>query len=188
MMPRMLVAVALLASIGCRFDADYAGGHYACSDGVCPAGLACNSADECVPPSELDAAPPDAPPLDLDCAEPGVIIPGAERIFTGDTTGDTAQITGLCDSRMMFGPEDVYAGTAIAGDPLHVTIDGDASVSAYVINTCVPSPPTCLGNSLATPGFALDISSLAQGNFYVIVDSELAAGGGPYTLSVTLGP
>jgi hypothetical protein len=188
MMPRMLVAVALTASIGCRFDADYAGGHYACSDGVCPAGLACNSADECVPPSELDAQVPDGPPPALDCSEPGVIIPGAERTFTGDTTGDSNDITAPCDSRNMFGPEDVYAGTAIAGDPLHVIIESDDDVAAYVIITCAASPPTCLGNSLATPGFPLDIPSLAAGNFYVVVDSELALGGGPYTLRVTLGP
>ena len=52
-MPRMrtvmLAILAATAASACGFDADYRGGAYRCSDGVCPTGLAC-VAGTCVAP------------------------------------------------------------------------------------------------------------------------------------------
>jgi hypothetical protein len=192
MMPRMLVLVVLLAS--CRFDADYGGGHYTCTDEVCPAGLICNLASQCVEPTAPDAAvdgleaPPDALPYALTCADPGPITRGVEHTFTGTTVGGTDRIDGSCASRVLVGPDDVFEATALAGDRLDLTIDGDAVVRAYVILACVMNQPACQGNMLASPGTPLAVTGLPAGSVWVVVDSENAALGGDYTLTVTVGP
>jgi hypothetical protein len=185
-------ALAALVLTGCRFDADYGGGRYRCSDGVCPPGLVCQGG-ACVDSEDpVDAAgdggSPDAAAART-CADPGVIERDGARVFLGTTEVGQSSIAGRCDGRIFNGPDHIYRGTALAGDRLAITIDGDAHVRAYVLDTCPASgTPDCLGGMLARPGFALALPDLPAGDLHVIVDTELAAQGAAYTLTVTLAP
>jgi hypothetical protein len=185
MMPRLLAFVAFCA--GCRFEADYSGGDFTCFDGVCPEGLVCNGERRCVEPgADLDGGL-DARPADLDCADPGIIARGAERTFEGTTVGDTDKIERMCDGRILFGPDHVYKTTALAGDSLALTIDGDVDMRAYVISTCAMNGDACLEGMLATTTTPLSLASV-EGDLLVIVDGDTPTSDGAYTLSVTVGP
>ncbi len=191
MMPRLVLVCALA---GCGFDADYRGGQYRCSDGVCPTSLRC--VDEvCVDPSTLDAAVPDASPdaspdamTARTCADPGELDRGAPVEASGDTTGGLNHVSAMCSAAVQNAPDDVFRLTAQAGDALDVAITGDAVVRAYVVTTCVapPSTPSCVGGTAASPGNPIALTGLAAGDVYVVVDGENAALGGSYTVTVHL--
>ena len=188
-MPRLIaLAFALVASGACRFDADYTGGTYRCSDGVCPAGLVCSAAEVCEPPGDA-AASPDAPSAALTCADPGELSAGV-TVFDGTTVGGINHVSGSCDLSIYNGPDDVYRATVAAGADLEVQITGETTVRAYVITACVPNPqtPACVGDMVAQPGFALALTDLPAGDVYVLVDEVNPAGGTDYTLTVDLAP
>lgn len=189
-MPRMALAIALVGS-GCWFDADYKGGTYKCSDGVCPSGLAC-VAGTCVASGTPDAKPG---PIDamaaLTCGDPGAIVRGTGAARSGTTAGGTNHVSAMCVALIMNGPDDVYRVDAQAGDKLTVSITGDSVVRAYVIATCPapPATPTCEGGAFTEPGVAaLMVTGLTAGPHYVVVDGENAALGGSYAITVDLGP
>ena len=193
MMPRLLITALALLVAACRFDTDYGGGTYTCSDGVCPAGLVCNAAEVCVDPSAADAAPPgdgaapDAVPAALTCADPG-IVPRGTTMFDATTIGGVNHVSSSCDTAIYNGPDDVYLVTANAGDDLEVQITGESTVRAYVVVDCVPSPatPACSGDAVAQDGFALNLTDLPAGEHHVVVDEVNPAGGTDYVLTVTL--
>jgi hypothetical protein len=185
MMPRLLPFVALCAA--CRFEADYSGGDFTCTDGVCPEGLVCNGERRCVEPgSDLDASI-DAPPADLDCADPGIIARGAERTFEGSTVGELNKIEAMCSGRLLFGADHVYKATAEAGDSLELTVDGDVAMRAYVITACAMDGEACLEDMLATTTVPLALTAV-EGDVWIIVDGETPSSDGSYTLTVTVGP
>ncbi len=201
--PRSHVALALLAALpACGFEADYAGGTYACSDGVCPEGLSCGPDRVCrapladdaapdAPDAALDApdaaAPPDAAPA-LACGDPGDFARGAPRVFTGDTTGALDHVASLCGGLVHSSVDHVYRATAQAGDALDVAIGGDPDGRAYAVLLCdaPPATPACLGDATARPGDPLALTGLPAGDVYVVVDSAAVALSGPYTLTVHL--
>ncbi len=186
------VALCVLALTGCVFSADYGGGTYRCSDGVCPAGLVCSTDQRCVA-----ALPIDAPPADgvgdaaidarlaaLTCADPGVIAAagGAE---SGTTAGRSSTISASCGGFVMNGADAVYRlAVAAAGDSYLVGITG---VKAYVITPCSPTPstPVCLGNAFASPGNPISVSAAVAGPHFIVVDHESPATTGAFTLTVT---
>ena len=198
MMPRTRAAVlAILGAVGagCGFDADYRGGTFKCSDGVCPSGLACVSGT-CVAPgdgggSSIDAKTiPDAMHA-LTCGDPGDVARGSSQMASGTTSGGTNHVSAMCGAVIMNGPDDVYRVDAVAGDKLDVSITGDSVVRAYVVATCSapPATPTCEGGVFTEPGLAaVSLTSLGAGAHYVIVDSEDAALGGAYTVTIDLRP
>jgi hypothetical protein len=191
---RAWLLVAIVIEVR-RFEADYRGGEYRCSDGVCPEGLACVD-QVCVEPGGGIDAGGDAGPIDaelaaLTCGDPGVIERGAPRSFSGSTDGALNHVSGSCDSHVFNGPDHVYRITAEAGDDVEVSIDATLDIDAYVIGPTCPAPPatpTCAGGAFASPGVPLVLTSVAAGDLFVIVDSELAAVGGDYELTVQAGP
>lgn len=189
-MPRIAALVAL-ASGGCWFSADYKGGAYKCSDGVCPSGLAC-VAGTCVAPGAPDAkkGPIDAMAA-LTCGDPGPLARGASVVASGSTSGGTNHVSAMCGAVIMNGPDAIYRVDAALGDKLDVSITGDSVVRAYVVATCPapPATPTCEGGVFTEPGLAaLMETGLAAGPHYVVVDSENAALGGSYSVTVDLRP
>jgi hypothetical protein len=194
--PRTGGALVALALAGCGFDADYRGGTYRCSDGVCPSGLTCE-AQICVAPRDGGPQGADAPkpPPDamhaLTCGDPGDVTRGVTRTISGTTAGGANHVSAACGAFVMNGPDDVFRVTAQAGDKLDVSISGDSVVRAYVLATC-PSPPatpTCEGGTFTEPGVAgIALPSLTAGTHYVVVDSENAALGGSYAVTVDLRP
>lgn len=184
MMPRLL---ALWAMTGCRFDADYQGGTFRCSDGVCPEGLTC-VAEVCVDPSRPDAAPFDAPPSARTCADPEPLAGGAPVTVAGDTTGGTNHVSAMCGGGILNAPDEVFHLLAEPGDDLDVSIAGDAIIEAYVVSSCVapPSTPPCSGGATATVGNPIALTGLPAGDVFVVVDGDSAALGGSYELTVHL--
>lgn len=188
-------AAVLVMIAACGFDADYRGGTYKCSDGVCPTGLAC-AGGTCVAPGDggdaIDArpGPPDAMHA-LTCGDPGDVTRGSARMASGTTAGGANHVAAMCGAVIMNGPDDVYRVTSVAGDTLDVTISGDAVVRAYVVATCPPpsTTPTCEGGAFTEPGLAaVSLTGLAAGAHYVVVDSDNAALGGAYTVTIDLRP
>lgn len=182
-MPRIAVVWAVLAS-ACVFDADYRGGTYRCSDGVCPSGLRCE-AGVCTSRPPIDAgadAAHDSHVAALTCADPG-----EAGSASGTTAGRNNTISASCGGFVMNGPDAVYRVIANAGQHVMVTVTGR---QAYVIAPCTPAPqtPSCLGNSLASAGSPISVVAAATGPQFVIVDDSNAAGSGAYTLDVSVGP
>jgi hypothetical protein len=195
MMPRTRALVlAIVGASGCGFDADYRGGTFTCSDGVCPAGLACVGGT-CVAPGDGGAivdgkATPDAMHA-LTCGDPGDVARGGAAGASGTTAGGANHVSAMCGAVIMNGPDVVYRVDALAGDRLDVTITGDSVVRAYVVASCAapPARPTCEGGVFTEPGLAaVSLTSLAAGPHYVLVDSEEAALGGAYTVTIDLRP
>jgi hypothetical protein len=189
-MPWKPLACVVLAA--CGFNADYRGGAYLCSDGVCPAGQTC-VAGTCRPDDALggsDAShvdgPPDGPPAALDCADPGTLSTAGSA--TGSTADRTSMVSALCGGIIQNGGDAVYAIDVAAGSALHVSIAGDYPVDAYVLAPCEPSPatPSCEGNALAVPGTPIVVTPTTAGQQFVVVDSEEAGSSGTYTLTVTI--
>lgn len=186
------LALCVLALTGCVFSADYGGGTYRCSDGVCPAGQVCTSEQRCVAPTPIDAPPADGVPdaaIDarlaaLTCADPGPIaVAGGTE--SGTTVGRSSTISATCGGFVMNGADAVYRiSVAAAGDSYLV---GIAGLKAYVIAPCSPTPatPACIGNMFATPGNPISFAAASAGPYFVVVDHESPATTGAYTLTLT---
>jgi len=58
---------------------------------------------------------------------------------------------------------------------------------AYVILACTESPntPACLGGTRATEGNPIVVTP-AVGDAFIVVDEDIAAAQGPYTLTLTV--
>ncbi|MBL0216604.1 MAG: hypothetical protein IPQ07_22320 [Myxococcales bacterium] len=192
-MPWNLAVCVLVFAGGCLFSADYGGGQFRCSDGRCPSGLVCSADQRCIASPVTDAPAADASdgPVDaidarlaaLTCADPGVVAAtgGSEP---GTTAGRTSTISSSCGGFVMNGADAVYRLTAALGDSYLIGITG---VKAYVIAPCSVSPatPVCLGNTFASPGNPISITTTFAGQHFIVVDHENAATTGAYTLTVT---
>ena len=187
------VALCVLVMAGCVFSADYGGGRYRCSDGVCPDGLVCATDQRCVASPPIDAptsdgdaavdATVDARLAALTCADPG-LVPTAGSAEMGTTVGRTSTISSSCSGFVMNGNDAVYRLTvAAAGDMYLIGITG---VKAYVIAPCstTPATPVCIGNAFASAGNPISVT-LAAGPHFIVVDHESPATSGAYTLTVT---
>ncbi len=186
-MPWFVVVVCAFLVGACSFDGDYAGGHYTCSDDVCPSGLVC-VAGECVSERKdaaLDTSMIDARLAALTCADPGLFAT-AGGTFAGSTASRSSTISAMCGGFVMNGADAVYRVDAASGDVLHVSVSGSFAVSAYVIAPCSVSPatPTCLTNTAATPGNPINVTTTFAGQHFVIVDATNAAASGDYTLTL----
>ncbi len=188
------IAVVCLCLVGaCRFDADYRGGTYHCSDGKCPSGLTCG-ADEVCREAGTDAAIDmpvdtmvmDAPPNELSCADPQP-FPATGGSTVNTTVGKLNKLMPTCNGSMMFAPDAVYKiDPGAAGKQMLVKItptNASFAVVAYVTTTC-PST-TCLTNTYAYANNSIIITTLA-GPHYIVVDSALSGQTGEYTLMVSV--
>jgi hypothetical protein len=200
-MPRIaLVCLGLVG--GCSFDADYAGGTYACSletDPKCPSGLECR--DHVCREPRLDAAIDtamddvmiDTPPTGqaLTCVDPGLLTSGTA--VSGTTVSRASLMSSFCTGGggVQNGPDAVYRITTATGGQLLVSITGN--LNAYVITAatsgapCMMSPntPACLGGAVATMGNPISVA-VGAGQYFVVVDNLNAGVAGPYTLTVTV--
>jgi hypothetical protein len=186
-MPRILLFCAV---IGCGFDADYKGGHFTCYDDKCPSGLTCNTQHECVTTMPGDAAhdaPIDTPQAALTCADPGVLPAGGGS--ASGSTGKNALMSALCNGLVMNGYDAVYVVDANLGNHIKISLLS-GPLKAYALAPCSPSPatPTCVGNVFATVGNPITIIAAATTPHYIVVDDDLAAGSGAYSLSVMVTP
>jgi len=182
-MPWNLLLCAVVLG-GCWFDADYSGGHYTCSDKVCPANLTC-VADHCVTPGTIDA-PVDTRAIDAriaaaTCADPMPLAVGAT--LSGATTGRGDTVAAFCAGFVMNGNDAVYRVDSIAGDQLLVTLTG--ALQAYAIAPCdpVPATPACLGNAIATAGNPIAVTP--TGPTFVVIDDANPATEGAYSVTVS---
>lgn len=182
--------LAALALAGCSFSADYGGGEFACSDGVCPSGLVCDRANNrCVaslPPDDgavQDGPEPDGRVPAFTCADPGLLAPTGGTA-SGTTVGRSSTISASCGGFVMTGADAVYRFEPGDGEQFLIEITG---VDAYVIAPCTTSPgtPLCSGNMFARPGNPISITTAFAGPHFVIVDHDTAATTAAYTLTVT---
>jgi hypothetical protein len=184
------VVVMLLALAGCFFDADYRGGQYRCSDGVCPSGLTCEQG-MCVEMHKdaaidvVDGPTFDAPPRAATCADPQP-FPAAGGMASGTTTGRSNTVTAMCSLSVMNGTDAVYRVVASNGAHLLVSISGYTNVAAYVLAPCStqPATPACIGSNAATPGNPINVTTSFAGEHYIVVDSANAGANGAYTLTL----
>lgn len=171
-MPWKLALCAVLG--GCWFDADYRGGHYACSDGVCPSGLTCVQ-DVCTTPVDAghDAAI-DARIAAGTCVEPTPIA----GTLAGDTTARQNLVTAMCAGFVMNGHDAVFHT-----DAAHALVEITGALQAYALASCDPAPaePTCVGNAVAIAGNPISIAGPA----YIVVDQANPSISGAFTLTVT---
>jgi len=85
----------------------------------------------------------------------------------------------------------LYKVAAGAGQHVMASVTGSSyPAKAYVLSACTPSPatPACLGGSYASEGVPISVSTTTAGDYFVVVDCDLAAESGAYTLTVTVGP
>jgi len=191
-MPRFAVLCALLMG-GCFFDADYHGGRYTCSDGVCPSGFSCVSG-VCEEPRRdaatdvpVDMSTIDARQAALVCADPGV-FPMAGGMFMGTTAGRSNTVTAMCSASVMNAFDAVYRVDAAVGAHLLISVSGFNGVSAYVIAPCsiAPATPSCIGGTAATMGNPINVTTSFAGQHFIVVDSANAAFSGTYTLTLNV--
>src|SRR5687767_6388328 len=192
-MPRIALVCLVLVG-GCFFDADYSGGRLTCGDGICPADLECRQDLEppvCRAPRQ-DAAV-DTPMMDvidarlaaLTCNDPGV-MPMTGGTAMGTTMGRTNMVAPMCNGSVHNGFDAVYRIDAAAGKQLNITITAPSfSATAYVVQPC-GSANGCVGNIYAQPGVPINVTVLAGGPPFVVVDSTFSAMNGTYTLNVTV--
>ncbi len=184
-LPPIALTCFVLLAAACSFNSDDRGGHFLCSDGVCPSG------EHCVAGACTTATTSDAPELDgmsiaaLTCADPGML---AADTGAGSTVGRTSRVSAACSSEIMNGPDAVYRVAVAAGDHLHISITGDYAVAAYALAPCdaAPATPTCEGELAAFAGAPIVAIAPSTGDQFVVVDSVLPLGGGTYTLTVTV--
>lgn len=171
---------ACVALIGCSFSADYKGGLFKCSDGVCPTGLFCFQ-DFCI---DGDGGVPDVPTAELNCSSPGIV----SDMASDTTVGRMNNVTGMCAGTIQNGPDAVYLVDVAAGGHLTLTVDGSYPVDAYVISPCreVPETPACIDDVMATPGNPVTVNIVQSGGAFIVVDGINPALSGTYTLGVTL--
>jgi hypothetical protein len=176
-------ALALVLLSGCFFEADYSRGHYTCSDGVCPSGLACVQS-ECVT-ERKDAAIDTTTVVDgmyaATCSNPQP-FPSTGGMTGGTTAGRSNTVTSMCGGAIQNGTDAVYK-IEDATDPILVSVTGSFAVTAYALSSCpaAPATPACETNMTAVPGNPL---ALAAGTYWIVVDSANAAASGTYTLKV----
>lgn len=185
-MPRIAEACALVLG-ACSFDANYGGGRYTCSDGICPTGLVC-SQGTCVTPgsgSGVDAAV-DARNYALTCSDPEPIA-STGGTFMGTTAGRSNLVTASCSGGIMNGPDAVYRYDATIGDQLTISIAASYAASVVVIEPCTPAPatPACSEAMAATPGNPLSLTAGFTGPHFIVVDGINPTMSGSYTLTVT---
>jgi hypothetical protein len=194
-MPRIALTWLLGLALGlpagaCSFDASYAGGRYACSDGVCPQGLACSAAKLCVAPGDGGGdggAGGEGAVHALTCSDPDVLAPAGGSV-SGTTAGRFDNVSASCGGVIANGPDAVYAIDLALGAQLTVSISGSYSVAAYVIAPCIGTPgtPLCVGNMAAMPGDPLTVTTNVAGTQYVVVDAISPVDSGTYTLTVAV--
>ncbi len=187
-MPQTRAVLSVLlasAAAACSFDANYGGGMYKCSDGICPTGLSCIQGVCAKAGGSADAAI-DSRQAALTCADPGPIA-SAGGTFMGTTTGRSNTVTATCSGGVMNGPDAVYRFDATVGDQLAIAIAGSYPVNAYAIAPCTVAPgtPTCIGNTAAAPGNPITITAAFTGAQFVVVDGLNPAQSGDYTLTIT---
>ncbi|HTL35910.1 MAG TPA: hypothetical protein VL326_22425 [Kofleriaceae bacterium] len=192
---RGVAVMLLLASSGCFFDADYRGGHYTCKDGVCPSGLTCSAAQECVElrkdaASDVSDAPSDgpffdAPPRAATCADPQP-FPATGGMAAGSTASRNNLVTAMCSASVMNGKDAVYRIDVQAGAHILVSVSGFTSVAAYVLAPCsaAPATPSCIGSNAALAGNPINVTASFAGQYFIVVDSANAGSSGTYTLTV----
>ena len=91
----------------------------------------------------------------------------------------------------MNGTDAVYKVAAGASQHVVVSVvSGDFPAKAYVLQPCTPAPatPTCLGNSYAAIGNPISVATTTAGDYFVVVDCDLAADAGAYSMTVSVGP
>jgi hypothetical protein len=190
-MPRIVVAMiaGFGFAAGCVFDADYSKGHYACSDGKCPSGLACES-NACVVPRH-DAAVDtviDAPPAALTCSDPGP-FPASGGSASGTTAGRTNTVSASCNGTVMNGTDAVYRLDLGAGAHATFTVTGASfPIAVYALTPCTlaPATPACLDNVYATTGSPATVTATSAGTYFVIVDGTNAGLSGTYAVGETV--
>lgn len=195
-MPWIAVACALVFG-ACFFDADYAGGRIACSDGKCPSGLTC-AGGVCEGPRR-DAAPGDADGdgstgdatdariAALTCVDPGLVATTGGTAM-GTTASRSSLVSASCDGFVMNGPDAVYRIDAAAGAQLLVSISASYAAYAYVLAPCsaTPATPTCLTNMAASAGDPISVTTTFAGQHFIVVDNPNPALSGDFTLTVTV--
>jgi hypothetical protein len=186
-----MAVMLLLAFAGCFFDADYRGGHYTCTDGVCPSGFTCSAQKECVEPQKdasvdvNDGPIFDAPPRAATCADPQP-FPAAGGTASGTTAGRSNTVSAMCSASVQTGTDAVYRVDVQSGAHLLVGISGFTNVSAYVIAPCSISPatPACVGSNAASAGNPINVTASFTGQYFIVVDSANAGSSGTYTLTL----
>jgi len=183
-MPRIAGLCALLVG-ACSFDAPYGGGHYTCSDGVCPAGYTCSPAKQCVQGGTNDAAI-DGRPAALTCSDPGP-FPATGGMTSGTTASRSNTVSASCGGAVMNGPDAVYRIQLAGAKQLTVSLTASYAASAYVIAPCqlAPATPACQSDTAAAAGSPL-VVSLGAGTYFIVLDGVNAAIGGTYTLTVAV--
>ena len=181
----MLSVLLASAAVACSFHADYGGGTYKCSDGICPSGLTCIQGTCATGGGSADAAI-DSRQAALTCADPGLVATTGGA-FMGTTAGRSNTVTASCNGGVMNGPDAVYRFDATIGDQLTLAISGSYPVNAYAIAPCTVAPgtPTCIGNTAAASGNPITITAAFTGAHFVVVDGLNPAQSGSYTLTIT---
>lgn len=195
-MPRFGLVLIVGLSNACWFDAHYQSGQATCPDGDCPTGLVCNADHVCVTTpggdgsggvhDASDAPPHDStePPHDLTCTDPGTFV--ADSTVTGSTAGRTNEIKASCAGSVMNGTDAIYKINATVGQHVILTPHSSAfAVTAYLISPCAEFA-SCIGNVYATDTTPQAIAIPASTDYFIVVDSNLAAEAGAYSLAIAI--
>jgi hypothetical protein len=186
------IALVCACVVGaCSFDADYSEGTYTCHDGKCPSNLTCID-EVCVePPKDAALDTPtdmmiDARQYALTCNDPQPIAMNGPAI-EGDTTNRSNMLTTSCNGSMMLGFDAVYRLDNVgAGKQVNLSITAAWSgAAAYIIQPCATGS-TCIGNIFAQPNVPVNITTIANGPPYIVVDSTLSGTKGDYTVTVSV--
>ncbi|HET9990071.1 MAG TPA: hypothetical protein VFQ65_16185, partial [Kofleriaceae bacterium] len=122
----------------------------------------------------------------LTCADPGSFV--ADNTVTGTTVGHSNTISASCNGTVMNGADAVYKIHGTIGQQLTLTPHSSAyPVAAYAIAPCTTTGvPPCTANVYATDTTPATITIPATTDYFIVVDSGIAAASGAYTLTVTL--
>jgi cysteine-rich repeat protein len=178
---RLILMVAGMAMVaGCSFEVEYSGTGYACDDGVCPSGFACNGVAMCVPATDGDAAapadtapqPPDAPP------EPGCgngVVEADEDCDDGNEDATDACLSCVwarCGDGQVRAPiEGCDDGNTMGGDACGPTCRGCAGGQAssegtnghcYVLHLTLSSWPAAATSCFNAGGHLLTVTSSTE--------------------------
>ncbi|MFT3691824.1 MAG: hypothetical protein QM831_01700 [Kofleriaceae bacterium] len=191
-MPRFGWILIVGLSNGCWFDPHYTSGQTTCPDGVCPSGLSCVS-NVCVVPGDgsntVHDGPADTthdssePPHDLTCTDPGTFV--ADSTVTGTTAGRMNEIMSLCGGTVMNGADAIYKINATLGQHVTLTPHASYAITAYLIAPCAANT-ACTGNLYATDTTPAVITIPATTDYFIVVDSNLAAESGAYSLTIAI--